>query len=402
MILLLPQRNLGPKFVFYGSHLLGTAPVLSADQLRTSILPQHRQDVSETHISFFSFSHIFYRTTPNLEFSYYSSTTTIMKILGKCALFLKLAFVDSFLSQKFAQNNIAHHRTQTYFEMKQQNLIEFKVSTASGELASFQDLPSQMMVSSNPNMEAEVFADIAHLALDFATIFAADTIKLRALIFVGRLCSILADYVPDHSMTFDEVVFQTTMLTIAGTKLYKLAVPALSALSTMNEKSSFQDLKIYRSTFQPAGFSYLDYHIISKSFEWVDLHANAALVEEEKDFPSLFLIYQGQVYTTNGETISRQKGNKAIKMIGDLSIARLFQKNQFKMVTQEINFSKPTRMGLTLQAGPNGAKILRIKMRDLLRIVQEDEILIDSTKNLLFNAIEEKLVDGNKTVPHKI
>jgi hypothetical protein len=319
-----------------------------------------------------------------------------MQRLAKFAFFLTGMLVDSFTLNsilKHAQSEIGRTPMHNQLNMIDPSHFNFKITSPSqASSIDYQIFPSQLLVSSNPNVEAEVFADIAHLVLDFATVFASDTIKLRALIFAGRICSILADYVPDHSMTFDEVVFQTAMLAIAGNKLFKTVIPALYALSRIQEKSSFHDLKIYRTTFHPAGFSYLDYHIISSALEWVDLHAGSTYVE--KDFPCLFLIYHGQVNTTNGEIISRQKGKRAVKMIGDLSTARLFQKNKVK---QEIQSNEHINTRLKIQAGPHGAKILRINIKELLRIVQENDTLIDSTKNLIFNAIEEKFQEENPT-----
>ena len=316
-----------------------------------------------------------------------------MQYLVKILLFLTgMMFVDAFTSNsilKHAHNEIGNNPIQTDLKMIEPPSFNFDIPSPSKSFSEHQIFfPSQLIVSSHQNVEAEVFADLAHLVLDFATFFAADTIKLRALIFTGRLFSILADYVPDHSMTFDEVLFQTTMLAIAGNKLVKTVIPALLALTTIQDKSSFQDLKIYRSTFQPAGFSYLDYHIISSALEWVDIQAGSFYVE--KDFPCLFLIYHGQVNTTNGQIISRQKGMRAVKMVGDLSTGRLFQR---KKINQETTSKEPSSTRLTLQAGPNGARILRINVKELLSIVRENETLIDSTKNLIFNAIEEKLIE---------
>ena len=49
------------------------------------------------------------------------------------------------------------------------------------------------IISSEEN-EAQFCRDIAHFCLDVATVCSPDTMVLRLLIFCGRICSILSDY----------------------------------------------------------------------------------------------------------------------------------------------------------------------------------------------------------------
>jgi hypothetical protein len=67
----------------------------------------------------------------------------------------------------------------------------------------------------DPNMEAEVFTDMAHLALDFTSILKSSKTLLRMTSVIGRMLVILADYVPDHSIHPEELVFQLFMLGVA-------------------------------------------------------------------------------------------------------------------------------------------------------------------------------------------
>jgi hypothetical protein len=67
----------------------------------------------------------------------------------------------------------------------------------------------------DPNMEAEVFANMAHLALDFTSTLKSSKTLLRRTSVIGRVLVILADCAPDHSMHSEELVFQLFMLGVA-------------------------------------------------------------------------------------------------------------------------------------------------------------------------------------------
>jgi hypothetical protein len=80
----------------------------------------------------------------------------------------------------------------------------------------------------DPNMEAEVFTDMSHLALDFASIMKAS----KATAVIGRVLVILADYVPDHSIHPEELVFQLFML---GVAIKNLASPSMESQTETGE-----------------------------------------------------------------------------------------------------------------------------------------------------------------------
>ncbi len=69
---------------------------------------------------------------------------------------------------------------------------------------------SQLIATSgtNESIEAEIFGDLAHLFLDFATFFSPDTVVLRLFVVCGRIFSILSDYIPDGEMAPDEAFIQ--------------------------------------------------------------------------------------------------------------------------------------------------------------------------------------------------
>ncbi len=69
-------------------------------------------------------------------------------------------------------------------------------------------------VPADNNIQAEVFADLAHIFLDLATFFTPDTIILRLFVVIGRLFSILSDYIPDQKMSPEEFIFQCKLFNV--------------------------------------------------------------------------------------------------------------------------------------------------------------------------------------------
>jgi hypothetical protein len=68
----------------------------------------------------------------------------------------------------------------------------------------------------DPNMEAEVLTDVSNLlALDFKSIMNSSKALLKMTSVIGRVLGIFADYIPDHSIHPEELVFQLFMLGVA-------------------------------------------------------------------------------------------------------------------------------------------------------------------------------------------
>jgi hypothetical protein len=72
----------------------------------------------------------------------------------------------------------------------------------------------------DPNMEAEVLTEVLTdvsnlLALDFKSIMNSSKALLKMTSVIGRVLGIFADYIPDHSIHPEELVFQLFMLGVA-------------------------------------------------------------------------------------------------------------------------------------------------------------------------------------------
>jgi hypothetical protein len=75
--------------------------------------------------------------------------------------------------------------------------------------------PSDEVASIDPSLEAELFAGLAHVALDFTGFLSPSKSLIRLFSVVGRVFAISADYLPDHSIHTEELVIQIFLIGIA-------------------------------------------------------------------------------------------------------------------------------------------------------------------------------------------
>jgi hypothetical protein len=75
--------------------------------------------------------------------------------------------------------------------------------------------PSDEVASIDPFLEAELFAGLAHVALDFTGFLSPSKSLIRLFSVVGRVFAISADYLPDHSIHTEELVIQIFLIGIA-------------------------------------------------------------------------------------------------------------------------------------------------------------------------------------------
>ncbi len=271
-----------------------------------------------------------------------------------------------------------------------------------------------MLVSSNPNFESRFFGDLAHLILDFATICSPDTVVLRLLIFLGRVFSILSDYVPDHEMTYDEVLFQTTMLLISTNMFLK---KFQTSVYSLKKDTSFQDRRIYKRIFYPAGFTFSQYRsLLSLNvLEWTACKPGQFIFEDES---SLLITYKGSMHQhsstrTDGSNASSTNttylacgGSYCYEIIGNISQAHETLESRRKrspskiVIGDEIDPSSSSKSTYLLRAGPAGATLLRINTKALLEKAGEDADITESIKNLYFNAMQKKLSSYTSELAH--
>ena len=272
----------------------------------------------------------------------------------------------------------------------------------------------------NENVEAEFFGDLSHVTLDLATFLSPDTTSLRLLLFLGRIFSIVSDYIPDHKMSADEGLFQFAMLVYSSRQLIKSALPRVPLLHhTSGYKDptlAFRHRRVYLKTFYNAGFSYSQYQVLlaSGAFSWISLspHTNMTLwQEDESDF--MYLLHRGHVYHIMiHDQVNRyplgpsdvSSANK-INLICDFMSARRFIDDDSSNQSR-VSYSKASRSSLIasktstvtdlssmsfLQVGAKGAMLLQMNVQRVLEIMKDDEDISKCMKRLIFLGLQEKL-----------
>ena len=304
-----------------------------------------------------------------------------------------------------ANNLIARHRDTNILNsyQSQMNLLAdpypFTDLTRTDDMQLVNiNLDSTGMIISSQH-EAQIFGDMAHFLLDFATLCTPEIIIIRLLILLGRIFSILSDYVPDHTMTTDELFFQFSMLAIA-TKMFLEKLT--TTISSLKEDTSFQDRRIYKSIFSPAGFTWIQYRTLLAShlLEWNHYRAGSIIRHDED---SLLITYKGIVEKIENSPPSSSRRRKRFGMIdgkychdiiGDFARPPdFFSDFKNKRPIEDNNNTEDHRKAGTFLAGLDGVTILRLDMKKVVQYASEEDIgLCESLKNLYFTGMQKVLI----------
>ena len=247
------------------------------------------------------------------------------------------------------------------------------------------------IIVAHQNIQAEIFADMGHAILDFATLFAPDTAVLRLLILCARIFNIAADYLPDGTITTDEIFVQSCMLTISCNNFLSIALPMISS----TKEVTFRDIRSFHTIFRPAGFEWTQYQFLLSncSIEWIELPPSSTFCESEKD---LLLIYKGSISKQVGEkryVYGKHNGKQCHELVGDLCYAKTCldttsRKSKRNLETNEFSNCPVDQV---LQTGSSGAQILRVDTRALKHAILSDQRIAECFRNLIFNSLQERL-----------
>lgn len=329
----------------------------------------------------------------------------LLCIADTCAFIQQPAFL---LSSRGKQNN--QHRLKSTKKKKQRsNAGGTHRNTVLSSMMETVAVDSANVLISQQSLEAEILSDLAHLCLDFATLFSPDTIVLRLFVICGRVFNILADYIPDRQMTTDEIVIQSFMLSLSCRNFFLMFQ---ELLRSSGQPASFQDRRIYQTIFRPAGFTWSQYKLLVSdgALEWVQGSPDSTLCESRQN---LLLTYRGTVLKLQPgrmyEVYGRRNGRCSHDYVGDLSLVKDLLdiscgSNRRSPKGKQIHQALPhdvasianTNCGhqsefQILQIGKLGATILRINTYKLLESAKADASIAECTKNLIFNGIHAKL-----------
>ena len=274
------------------------------------------------------------------------------------------------------------------------------MASASGPL---QGAASTFFAAADPNVEAAVFNDLAHVSLDLITLLGPATILIRTAAVLGRLFAMAADYIPDHTVLPGELLFQTFMLGIAWFALVKAAMPL--ALSKVAAKVSVRDGKAFSALFRPAGLQWEQYKALSVySLDWVTVPAGAEIDSTEQQQQQqdgnkndyVYWLYSGEVsVTSQGRELyhvsryhSKQKPSDAgAGLWGESSLFVGGCSKKDKKDAKKKESLPPT----TLKAAGEGATLLRMHRPHLTQLMDSDPDLAESMRTLVFQGMQAKL-----------
>lgn len=260
---------------------------------------------------------------------------------------------------------------------------------------------------SGVNFEAEALNDVSHLISDLLTIVAPalPCLPLRAAAILGRLLSLAADYVPDHTVLPDEMIFQVIMLTFSWAALVQTMRPKLVAAMTLPKTLGVRDGKAYARLFQPTGMSWAQFKNLSaNAMDWIDVEPHHEIPPTSGSSEYMYWLYSGSMDVKNSEGkelythtssvgANRQTNQNAFMgLFGEAALLKCLEKTPVSKASSSSKPSFPGTVGETqAKAGANGATFLRIHTSQLKSLTDHDEDLASSMRKLLFHGLSSKL-----------
>jgi len=268
-------------------------------------------------------------------------------------------------------------------------------------------------MSSNPDLvEGVVVQDLSHIALDLSTFFInrENTTLLRLIVFIGRILSFGGDYIPDHSLSPDELTYQVIMLSLSSVALSRSILPRMKAymIQKPNVLPDRRDVLAYRGLFEPVGVSWIQFKslLANKAMEWVAVEAGDHTPQMKSSRSSLTRPEEekrGKTYfywVYDRET----KSFDAPDNIGEFACMQFLRKiekrkkTKKKSSTETPGFSSnDTDFHQLLSQHKNSlsedSTFLRINTDQMIRAMEENEALSVSILFLVVNCLQHKVAN---------
>jgi hypothetical protein len=255
--------------------------------------------------------------------------------------------------------------------------------------------------TSNPQVEAEILGDVSHILTDVAPFLQMSTLLYRICIFIGRIFAMESDYLPDQFIMKDDLLFQLPLLTLSATLAWNSMMPYLKAFYV---KTTPLDDIVYRQLFEPVGVNFIQFRsMVATCIDWEILDPGSQIVCENED-PSaegpvyLYWLYEGDVigaYEGNLWThIERHSGKSiddpsAVGLLSDMKfLYSLDLKEKKKKNSNAVVIKYPMA---TFHVGQMGATLMRIESDALYELMEHDEHLEASIRQLLLKSLQRKV-----------
>ena len=302
-----------------------------------------------------------------------------------------------------------------------------------GTNTDFQDSTSQLhALNENINnalydleIQSTIMHTLAH-AVDFSTLIVPEVPLLRTASLLARILSIFADYIPDHTIASNEVVFQAPMLIVSSVLFAQSVLPMLTAVvssltapmgMTTKESSSSSTWKnryAYHHLFRQVGVSSLQFRYLTSvgAIDWVDVKAHDTLLDGQDDPEHLYWAYRGSTELClagdessitfvgyNKNIASRtSRASEFVGFLPDMKFLcqqdkkRLKRKKGKLVARRDVEVPSSCQYPqATIKAGPSGARVMRVHKKKLLQLMENDVKLSDSIQALLVNGMEREL-----------
>ena len=273
----------------------------------------------------------------------------------------------------------------------------------------------------DPLLEAEVLNDMAHVALDMFTVFGPARLVTRLAAIIGRVCAMLADYVPDHKVLPEELVFQSIMMLLACWGLLQALLPMLLAavLVPTGPSTLLRDGKAFAALFQPSGVTWSQFKAMrALCVDWMEVEPHAMItpqhdedgnggVDVDDNGDCVYWLHRGQANVLSndgrkvvsrievGTTTPSYKVPAGRRLLGETRLLTTTTKLsgiRFATATATATASTNRPSSHQIQAGPNGATLLRIRPRKLRLLLQADPSLAEAWRTLVVSSLHDKLL----------
>ena len=259
---------------------------------------------------------------------------------------------------------------------------------------------------------------LAHV-MDLSTLIVPEVSLLRTASLLGRILSISADYIPDHTIASNEVVFQAPMLLISSILFAQSAFPmVVTSLSSLlpiyaakkESSSTWKNHYAYHYLFQQVGVSLFQFRYLTSvgAIDWADVKPHDTLLGGQDETRYLYWVYRGSTelcLTDDNASITfvgnDQAARAPLEFVGFLPDMKfLCQQDKKRLKHKKDKFaaqydnevpSSCQYPQATIKAGPNGARVMRVDQIKLTQLMANDANLSDSIHALLVNGMELEL-----------
>ncbi|KAL3792681.1 hypothetical protein HJC23_009409 [Cyclotella cryptica] len=279
-----------------------------------------------------------------------------------------------------------------------------------------------------PEGRAALLNDLAEASNVVILSTEPSTLVLRLGVVMRNVLGLTSDYLPHQSIRPDEVIFN---IPIVGASLFLLGKSAVPIVQAQFVELDELDLTAYRLCFAPVGVTLLQFKSMKATgcFDWMECSPGTVLIDEnenyrrshrghilrrssetDNDWKYLYWQFDGTViqsYRGNVFGVVERHGGMHIDnpgaqgLLGDTRFIsnleaeqRAQQWDSASVGDNSVSSIDPLQHPIaTMTIGSNGAKMLRIDSYKLFDLMDHDERLESSIRQLLLKSLKLKIVN---------